>query len=131
MDKSNKIFDNAGTLLAEMHDPALETIERIQKTVEHYKNLMGCLYAIWPAVCGMDLGLLPAAADLVFLEKAIVEGKRRWLELGLLALQPKWHLTFDGHLLHCVDVCGSLADKSDEAIDKGHQEWKRLQERFC
>jgi hypothetical protein len=83
------------------------------------------------AVRGMDLGLLPTVADLVFLKKAIAEGKRRWLELRLLTLQPKWHLIFDGHLLHCVDVCGGLADKSDEAIEKGHQEWKRLQERFC
>ena len=131
MDKSNEIFDNAGTLLAEMHDPALATMEGIQKTVEDYKNLMGCLDAIWSAVRGLDLGLLPTAADLVFLEKAIAEGKRRWLELGLSTLHPKWHLTFDGHLLHCVDACGGLADKSDEAIEKGHQEWKRLQERFC
>jgi hypothetical protein len=78
----------------------------------------------------MDLGLLPAAANLVFLEKAIAEGKRRWLELGLSTFQPKWHLTFDGHLLHCVDVFGGLADKSDEAIEKGHREWKQLQENF-
>jgi hypothetical protein len=77
MDKSNEIFDNAGTLLAEMHDLALKTIERIQKTVKDYKNLMGCLDAIWWAVRGMDLGLLPTAADLVFLKKAIAEGKRR------------------------------------------------------
>jgi hypothetical protein len=40
-------------------------------------------------------------------------------------LQPKWHLTFDGHLLDCVKSCGGLADKSDD------QEWKRLQESFC
>jgi hypothetical protein len=114
-----------------MHDPALETTEGIQQTVEDYKNLMGCLDAIWSAVRGLDLGLLPTPADLVFLEKAIAEGKRRWLELGLSTLQPKWHLTFDGHLLDCVKSCGGLADKSDEAIKKGHQEWKRLQERFC
>jgi hypothetical protein len=131
--KLNKIFNIAGTLLAKMHDPAVETIEGIQKTVKDYKNLMGCLNAIWPAVRGLDLGLLrTGAANLVFLEKAIAEGKRCWLELGRLStLQPKWHLTFDGHLLHCVDVYGGLADKSDEAIEKGHQEWKQLQERFC
>jgi hypothetical protein len=102
--------------------PALETIERIQKTVEDYKNLVGCLDLIWSAVCGMDLGLLLTVATLVFFKRAIAEVKRRWLELGLSTLQPKWHLTFDGHLLHCVDVCGGLADKSDEAIKKGHQE---------
>jgi hypothetical protein len=131
MNKTDDIFDNAGTLLAEMHDPALETTEGIQQTVEDYKNLMGCLDAIWSAVRGLDLGLLPTLADLVFLEKAIAEGERRWLELGLSTLQPKWHLTFDGHLLDCVKSCGGLANKSDEAIGKGHQEWKQLQERFC
>jgi hypothetical protein len=131
MNKTDDIFDNAGTLLAEMHDPALETTKGIQQTVEDYKNLMGCLNAIWSAVCGLGLGLLPTPADLVFLEKAIAEGKRRWLEMGLSTLQPKWHLTFDGHLLDCVKSCGGLADKSDEAIEKGHQEWKRLQERLC
>ena len=131
MDKSKEIFDKTGSLLAELHDPALGTIQGIQKSVKDYKNLMGCLDAIWLAVCGLDLGLLPTAADLVFLKKAIAEGKRRWLELGLSTLQPKWHLTFDGHLLDCVDICGGLADKLDEAIKKGHQEWKRLQERLC
>jgi hypothetical protein len=120
MDKSNEIFDNTGTLLLQMHDPAWKS-EGIQHTVKDYKNLMGCLNAIWLAVHGLDLGLLPTAADLVFLEKAIAEGKRCWSELGLSTLQPKWHLTFDGHLLHCVDVCGGLADMSDEAIEKGHQ----------
>jgi hypothetical protein len=100
MDKSDAIFDNAGTLLIEMHDPALETAEGIQQTVTDYKNLMGCLDAIWSTVRGLDLGLLPTPADLVFLEKAIAEGKRRWLELGLSTLQPKWHLT---HLLLCGD----------------------------
>jgi hypothetical protein len=56
MNKTDDIFDNAGTLLTEMHDPALETTEGIQQTVEDYKNLMGCLDS---AVRGLDLGLLP------------------------------------------------------------------------
>ena len=131
MNKTDNIFDNAGTLLAEMHDPALETTEGIQQTVKDCKNLVGCLDAIWSAVCRLDQGLSPTSANLVFLEKAIAEGKRRWSELGLSTLQPKWHLAFDGHLLHCVASCGGLADKSDEAIEKGHQEWKRLHDRFC
>jgi hypothetical protein len=114
-----------------MHDPALETIKGIQKTVKDYKNLMGCLDAIWLTVCWLDLGLLPTAADLVFLQKAIAEGKRHWLELGLSTLQPKWHLTFDGHLLHCVDVCGGLADKSDEAMEKGQEILNFEQQQRC
>jgi hypothetical protein len=94
---------------------------------------MGCLdTAMWPAVHGLDLGLSPPTpADLVFLEKAIAEGKRCWLELRLSTLQPKWRLTFDGHMFHCVNICGGLVDKSDKAIEKGYQEWKQLQESFC
>jgi hypothetical protein len=45
MDKSNEIFDNAGTLLAEMHDPALETMEGIQQTVEDYNE-----FDTWEAI---------------------------------------------------------------------------------
>jgi hypothetical protein len=41
MNKTDDILDNVGTLLAEMHDPALETIEGIQQTVEDYKNSHG------------------------------------------------------------------------------------------
>ena len=67
----------------------------------------------------------------LFLESAVSEGKKRWLELGLSTKQPKWHLTFDGHLLRCVTSFGGLADEDDAVIEKGHQEWTRLQERFC
>jgi hypothetical protein len=57
MDKLDKILKNTSTLLAEMHDPALETAKGIQQTVRDYKNLMGCFDAIWLAVCGLDLWL--------------------------------------------------------------------------
>ena len=75
MDQSNKIFDNAGTLLAEMHDSALATMEGIQKTIEDYKNLMGCLDAIWSAVRGLDLGLLPTAATWYSSRRPLLKGK--------------------------------------------------------
>jgi hypothetical protein len=39
--------------------------------------------------------------------------------MKLLTLQPKWHLTFDGHLLEQFKKYGGLADKSsDETIEK-------------
>jgi hypothetical protein len=50
--------------------------------------------------------------------------------MDLSTLQPKWHLTFDGHLRHQVRKFGGLADKSDETIEKGHQTLKLLRDRF-
>jgi hypothetical protein len=50
--------------------------------------------------------------------------------MQLSTLQPKWHLTFDGHLLEQFKKFGGLADKSDETIEKGHQTFKHLRERF-
>jgi hypothetical protein len=44
--------------------------------------------------------------------------------------QPKWHLTFDGHLFDQFLQYGGLADKSDESIEKGHQTLKVLRDRF-
>jgi hypothetical protein len=46
--------------------------------------------------------------------------------MGLSTLQPKWHLTFDGHLMEQFKQHGGLADKSDETIEKGHQTLKTL-----
>jgi hypothetical protein len=40
--------------------------------------------------------------------------------MDLSTLQPKWHITFDGPLLHQFNKFGGLADKSDETIEKGH-----------
>ena len=44
--------------------------------------------------------------------------------------QPKWHMTFDGHLPQQVIECGGLADKSDETIELQHQILMRLRGRF-
>ena len=46
------------------------------------------------------------------LANALKEAKTLWLLMGLSTLQPKWHLTFDGHLLDQVTKYGGLADKS-------------------
>ena len=86
---------------------------------------------IWAAVRGRQRGLLPTDEDMAFLTAAIEEGKRRWLDLGISTLQPKWHLTFDGHLVDQVRKFHGLADKGDDPIEKGHQTWKIFYERFC
>jgi hypothetical protein len=55
----------------------------------------------------------------------LTKGKEeQWLELGLSTKQPKWHITIDGELLHQVWAHSGLADKADDVIEKGHQEWK-------
>jgi hypothetical protein len=129
MDQSTNIFNDATALLLEMRDPTLETVEDIQLTSEKCSKLLGCVDAIWANVHGLESGLLPSDDQLTFLETAVPEGKKRWLELGLLTKQPKWHLAFDGHLIHCAKIFGGLADKDYAVIEKGHQEWTRLQER--
>jgi hypothetical protein len=53
-----------------------------------------------------------------------------WLQMKLSTLQPKWHLTFDGHLLEQFNKYSGLADKSDETIEKGHQTLKTLRDRY-
>jgi hypothetical protein len=50
--------------------------------------------------------------------------------MKLSTLQPKWHLTFDGHLLQQYCRYGGLAEKSDESIEKEHQRLKTLRDRF-
>ena len=79
---------------------------------------------------GIDTGLLPRRENVEKLKTALEGAKKRWLDVGISKFQPKWHYVFDGHLLDQYEHCGGLADKSDETIEKGHQEWKRLRQRF-
>jgi hypothetical protein len=64
------------------------------------------------------------------LQTALLEAKELWLAMNLSTLQPKWHLTFYGHLLEQFNRYGGLADKSDETIEKWHQTLKTLRDRF-
>ena len=64
------------------------------------------------------------------LANALNAGKTLWLQMSLPTKQPKWHLTFDGHLLRQFTKFGGLADKSDETIEKGHQTLKNLRDRY-
>jgi hypothetical protein len=102
----------------------------VQSTCEGYCRLLGLLDAIWSTVRGLDAGLLPTDAQKLSLQKALEEAKVMWLQMKLSTLQPKWHLTFDGHLLDQFNKYQGLTDKSDETIEKGHQTLKNLRERF-
>ena len=44
-------------------------------------------------------------------------------------MQPKWHLAFDGHLVCQARQRRGLADKSEDPIEKGHQEGKEMNRR--
>jgi hypothetical protein len=104
--------------------------EDIQSTCQKYCRLLGLLDAIWSAVRGLHSGLLPSEAQQIHLQTALLEAKELWIQMKLSTLQPKWHLTFDGHLLAQVKKYGGLADKSDETIEKWHQVLKALRERY-
>lgn len=106
------------------------TEDYVRSTCQQYARLLGLLDAIWSNVRGIDSGLLPTAEQCNTLETALAEGKALWLLMKLTTLQPKWHLTFDGHLLWQVKTYGGLADKSDESIEKVHQLLKQLRDRY-
>ena len=102
----------------------------VNSKCNEYCSLLGILDAIWSTVRGLHSGLLPTDEQRERLADALREGKALWLRMGLTTLQPKWHLTFDGHLLNQFTKFGGLADKSDETIEKGHQTLKALRDRF-
>jgi hypothetical protein len=109
---------------------AAATTEFVQSTCNNYSRLLGLLDAIWSSVRGIECGLLPTDAQKLSLQVSLEQAKSLWLAMDLSTLQPKWHLTFDGHLLHQFNKYGGLADKSDETIEKGHQTLKLLRDRF-
>jgi hypothetical protein len=106
------------------------TEEFVESTCKSYSRLLGLLDAIWSTVRGIDAGLLPTAQHCSALESALAEAKALWLFMDLSTLQPKWHLTFDGHLFNQFKTFGGLADKSDETIEKWHQVLKGLRDGF-
>lgn len=106
------------------------TEETVTATCRQYCRLLGLLDAIWSTVRGVDAGLLPTTEQKASLADALAEAKALWLRMKLTTLQPKWHLTFDGHLLDQFTKFGGLADKSDESIEKVHQTLKTLRDRY-
>ena len=136
MEKSRELF--IGTLEApgflyaclEQKEQTM-TEERVMvATCSEYCRLLGLLDLIWSTVRGLEAGLLPTLEQTTSLENALSEAKKLWLTMKLSTRQPKWHLTFDGHLLRQFKKYGGLADKSDESIEKGHQTLKLMRDRF-
>jgi hypothetical protein len=115
--------------LQSMHAPIASEIS-VEATCKNYSRLLGLLDAIWSTIRGINAGLLPTDAQKIMLQTALLEAKELWLAMNLSTLQPKWHLTFDGHLLEQFNRYGGLADKSDETIEKWHQTLKTLRDRF-
>jgi len=94
-----------------------------------FAALLGLLDAMWSTVRGVDAGMLPTAEEIDFLDKSTQRAKTLWIDLTLTTTQPKWHLTFDGHLLEQAKQRGGLADKADDTIEFQHQQLKRLRDR--
>ena len=105
------------------------SVEAITLRCKDFARMLGILDLIWSSVRGVQ-GLLPSAEDVAVLAKAIASGKELWLRMGLTTLQPKWHLTFDGHLLYQYEHFGGIADKADDSIEFQHQILKRLRDRY-
>jgi hypothetical protein len=135
MEKSEEIFGEDGFTGVAMHvadtgPGAVETELSIREKSKNYQNLFGILDAIWANVRGVDAGLLATDEQLDFLERTVLKGKALWIGMGIGTLQPKWHLAFDGHLVHQAKKYRGLADKSEDPIEKGHQEGKEMNRRY-
>ena len=130
MENATEIFEEIRPIMEENKMDSADIVQ-VREKFDRYANLLGMMDTIWSCVRGKRRGLLPTQEDIDFLTAAVKEGKRRWLELGITTLQPKWHLTFDGHLVDQVSKFQGLADKGDDPIEKGHQVWKIYYDRFC
>ncbi len=92
-------FAGLATEVAETGPGAVETNDSIGEKCKDYQNLFGILDAMWATVRGVDAGLLSTDEQLDFLERTVQTGKELWIRMGIGAMQPKWHLAFDGHLV--------------------------------
>jgi hypothetical protein len=106
------------------------SVDTITAKCKSYARLLGLLGVIWLSVRGIERGLLSTNTDIEHLRTALSKGKALWLEMGLTTNQPKWHYTFDGHLLYQVSRRRGLADKADDSIEKFHQTLKILRQRY-
>ena len=129
MDKSDRLFDQ---FKAAIKVKKIQTVsdEDIEAKCNQFTRMFGLMDATWSNVRGIDAGLLPTNEQVGLLRKAISEGKALWLQMNITTRQPKWHLTFDGHLLHQVITYGGLADKSDDTIEFQHQMLMKLRDRY-
>jgi hypothetical protein len=104
--------------------------EDIRNNCGRFGKILALLDVIWSRVQGVEHGLLPTDEDVMKLEHAIDKARELWLTMGLGTKRPKWHLLFDGHLLHQYKTFGGLADKADDFIEKEHQVLKKLRDRY-
>jgi hypothetical protein len=135
MERTQDIFlgkQDAAGIIQRCRESKVATVTDafIEHHCNNYRRILGLLDAVWSSVRGIDSGLLPTNEQITKLSDALQEAKTLWLAMGLSTQQPKWHLTFDGHLLNQVRKYNGLADKSDESIEKEHQTLKALRERF-
>jgi len=128
MAKAKALFEDFSLAIKMKKVPTIDDAV-VETKCTQFAKLLGLLDAIWSNVRGMDAGLLPTEVQLEYLEKALTEGKLLWLAMGIKTLQPKWHMTFDGHLLHQAKTYGGLADKADDTIELQHQILMKLRDR--
>ena len=129
IEDAEDIMKKIADLLIRKKDPndlQLECDGNIRERCKSYALLLKSLGAIWSQVRGIEKGLLPTTENKVELSNAIAKGKQIWLDLGITTNQPKWHLTFDGHLEEQYDRLGCIADKAEDAIEFEHQTWSKL-----
>ena len=134
MEKAEQLFDGDTDHKGFVHEikrSKLVSVSDIgvETTCNLFARLLGLLDVVWSSVRGIDSGLLPTEEQVVSLEKTLADCKTLWKQMDLSTLQPKWHLTFDGHLLHQIRKHGGLADKADDTIELEHQKLKRLRDR--
>jgi len=129
MDKADQLFLQFATVINEKKVPTMSD-EEINSKCAQFARMLGLLDAIWSNVRGIDGGLLPTEAQIEHLQNATREGKTLWKQMELGTAQPKWHMTFDGHLVQQVIKYGGLADKADDTIEFQHQILMKLWDRY-
>ena len=131
MEDGEQIFDDTYEILLARRQQGEIDEQEVTDMTKKFGTLLGVLDTIFSTVQGKQKGLLPTQENIQFLGDAIRKGKELWLDLSLTTLQPKWHLTFDGHLLDQVTHMHGIADKGEDPIEKAHQDWRVMYERFC
>jgi len=128
MEKSEDMFKQFATETKQRKIPTLNDVD-IDSKCQQCARMMGLMDVMWSSVRGIDAGLLPTDDQVARLRKALSEGKTLWIQMKISTRQPKWHMTFDGHLLHQVIAHGGIADKADDAIEFQHQILMKLRDR--
>jgi len=128
MEKAQELFEEFAAAIKEKKMHARSDTE-IDGKCEQFARLLGLFDIIWSNVRGISAGLLPTEDQIQQLRKALSNAKKMWNNMEFKTLQPKWHLCFDGHLLHQVIKYGGLADKADDTIEFQHQTLMKLRDR--